>query len=740
MKILKALVLAWLVAAASGHAEARTLALLVGVAAYNEASGIHSLLGPRNDVTMIWRALKARGVSPADITVLTDGLPAGPDFPAVKGPPVSHDILGELDRLAHDARGGDTVIFYYSGHGTRQPVDPRRVDDEPEADGMDQVLLPADVGAYDPITLTIRNAIVDNTLGDKLTAIRATGAFVWAVVDACHAGTVTRGEEVTRSVDPQTLGVPMPPQKDFSHGGERHGTLRAVRVAGEGGLAGFYAVESYDEAIERPFPGYNLPMVGEGNKQRMGVFTYFLHRALSANAATSYRDLAEEIVADMNGDHTGGKVPPPVFDGDLDAAVPGSSATRLPGSVTGILADDRITLPAGSLQGFDVGARLALHAPGPEGKLIGHADVSAATAVTATADNIAWEAGGRPGATGTVVATVEDPAINFRFVVAPPPASDYASGADKATVVAGLATTFRDDADKLGVALGKDGDPDADLMLRVKDQRLWIVRPDRPWVTRPGAYDETPSLALAGGPEKFGATLKDAVWSLARAARLLRVAAALDTGKPGGAASDLEMTATISRSPGKDPKAACGGSEAPPGARSPPLQPLLPAAAGNCSFVDIEVKNTSDQDYYVAGFYVDSLGGVSAIPANVQKRGCVRTLPAGGDQPLVFRFWIDTWDEAANRPSSTGAENFVVLGVAKDATHEPPRLCALTQPTLQAMQQTRDVEMAGTRGTRNKLATLIGDVQGGNTRGVSAAPDDNGPAMAGMLFVFDVKP
>ena len=151
------------------------------------------------------------------------------------------------------------------------------------------------------------------------------------MIDACHSGTVTRGDTVTRSVNPANLGIPDKPTVpvEASRGGTREGTMKAASAPGEGGLAGFYAVESYDEAIERPFPGYNLPMVGDDQTQRMGVFTYLLHRALTRNSAQTFRDLAQEIVAELNMDSTGGKVPPPVFDGDLDAPVPGSDAARL---------------------------------------------------------------------------------------------------------------------------------------------------------------------------------------------------------------------------------------------------------------------------------------------------------------------------------------------------------------------------------------------------------------------------
>lgn len=717
-------------------AEAKTMALLVGVADYNEASGITDLLGPRNDVSILWRALKARDVRAEDITVLADPLPVAAEYPVVKGTAESAAILAELDRLARDAQRGDTVIFYYSGHGSRQPADPARQDEEPETDGMDQVLLPSDVGKYDPIKLTIRNAIVDNTLGDKISAIRAKGAFVWAIIDACHSGTVTRGD-VTRSVDPSVLGVPEPTQVTASRGSGHQGTLRSNYVQGEGGLAGFYAVESYDLAIERPFPGYHPPMVGDEDKQRMGVFTYHLHRALTNDTASTFRDLAQEIVAGLNSDSTGGKVPPPVFDGDLEASVPGSAAARLPNAVTGIFANGKIRFPAGTLHGFDVGAGLALYAPGQPEKIIGHANVSEATAVNSAADAIEWEQGASQPS--TISAVIEEPAINFRFVVSPPPTADFLNETVKTQVAASIDSAFKDEDASLGTNLGNPGDPDADVMLRVKNNRLWIVRSDRPWVTVAGAYDETPSIALSDDLENFSSGLKNAIWSLARAAKLLRVTAALES--VGQSDDGLTVIATISKVPGQDPKGSCAGNEAPAGAQSAALESLLPMAASNCSFVVIQVRNEGDVDYYVSGFYVDSLGGIAAIPASAAKRGCVRTLPAGSEKTLDFRFWIDTWDENASKPSSTGAENFVVLAVPKRDDREPPKLCALTQSTLANMQRLRDMDFGGTRGsTNNRLAALIRNLEGASTRGVSAIPEEDGAKMTGRLFVFDVKP
>ncbi len=722
----------------SEPAEAKTRALLVGVADYDEANGIQDLLGPRNDVSILWRALTARGVDSGDITVLTDGLPAGENFPVAQGLARGAKILAELDRLAETASKGDTVLFYYSGHGTRQPDNPAEPEDEPEADGMDQVLLPSDVGKYDPIKMALKNAIIDDVLGRKIAAIRAKGAFVWAVIDACHSGTVTRGGTVTRSVNPADLGIPDKPvvPVEASRSTTRQGTLKAASAPGEGGLVGFYAVESYDEAIERPFPGYNTPMVGDEPKQRMGVFTYLLHRALTRNQAQTFRDLAQEIVAELNTDATGGKVPPPVFDGDLDAAVPGSDAARLPNSVNGILKEDKLTFPVGALQGFDTGATLALYAPGKPETIIGHAEVVQATAVTATAENITWTEGTTAPDTPTLAAVVETPAINFRFVVSPPPAADFTDDAQVATVNTALAGSFKDGAEAIGIELGEPGNPDADVLLRVKDKRLWVVRPDRPWVTEPGAYNETPSLDL--NTEALASGLKTAVWSLARAAKLIRVTSALDSA--GSSDDGIAITAVMAPSPARDAKAACKTDEVPDTAQASPVSPMLPAAAGNCDYVQIDVSNDSDIDYYIAGFYVDALGGVAAIPYSTAKSGCVRPLPAGTGKKLSFKFWIDTWDEKAGKPSTTGAENFVILAVPKDGSGAAPRLCALTQPTLTAMQQTREVSAGATRGSKKKLDALMNGVQGAATRGASAAPEDGGPAMSARLFVFDVKP
>ena len=52
--------------------------------------------------------------------------------------------------------------------------------------------------------------IKDIQLGDWLDRLRIKGASVWIVLDCCHAGAMTRGDnavEVSRFVAPTTLGI-----------------------------------------------------------------------------------------------------------------------------------------------------------------------------------------------------------------------------------------------------------------------------------------------------------------------------------------------------------------------------------------------------------------------------------------------------------------------------------------------------------------------------------------------------
>ena len=147
-------------------------ALLVGVSEYTHLDQRLWLKGPTNDVALMRRLLQERGFKPHNIRVL--GVEP-------ERQPTRALILEELQRLAGITTKGDFVYLHFSGHGSQQPAG----DAADEPDKLDEIFLPADVGAWEQGIGSVKNAIVDNEVGAAITAIRQGGAFVWAVFDSC---------------------------------------------------------------------------------------------------------------------------------------------------------------------------------------------------------------------------------------------------------------------------------------------------------------------------------------------------------------------------------------------------------------------------------------------------------------------------------------------------------------------------------------------------------------------------
>ena len=341
---------------------------------------------------------------------------------------------------------------------------------------------------------------------------------------------------------------------------------------------------------------------------------------------------------------------------------------------------DILTIPdAGSLHGYEEGARIAIYAPANPDAVIGRAEISSADLARSEASGIAWEPGVSKILDGSVMVKITEPAITFRFTVAPPPPDDLEAAA---TVVIGpaLDTAFgpASGSKDIGIALGNAGNPDGDVLLRVGQGRLWIVRPDRPFNQTKGAFGETPSLALGSDPQELGEKTKQAIWLLARAAKLVRLGASMNAG---GGMEGLTIKAELQKRPApSDPGQPCGKIS-----KSDPWEPFDAFAAqgvGNCDVVRLKVTNETDTTYYVGGFYVDALGGVQTLSTQDRSRGCVRTLYSGSGGEVTYTLQINTWDAANKRPAAIGVENAVILAIPQDATKIAPRLCSLVQATL----------------------------------------------------------
>jgi len=203
MRILPAVLLSTCFAVAAPAARAELRAVLVGVGDYMTLDA--DLRGPANDVRLMAETLVARGVSPGSMTILTadpSGLPDG----AATALPLRAEIVSALDAAAKASAKGDTVIFYFSGHGAQAPDM-----SGDEGGGYDEILLPADAAGWKGAIGAVENAILDDELQAWAQGALSRGVKVVGLIDACHSATGFRaigGEGVARVVDEDLLGIP----------------------------------------------------------------------------------------------------------------------------------------------------------------------------------------------------------------------------------------------------------------------------------------------------------------------------------------------------------------------------------------------------------------------------------------------------------------------------------------------------------------------------------------------------
>lgn len=703
-------------------AQAKKHALLIGVAQYDDPA-IRSLSGPRNDVILLWRYLTANGFDAADVRVLAEGLPQGPTIPTPFAAPTRAQIVDGLRDLAARAQASDFVIVHYSGHGTTQPETARSAASNPEAGDRDQVLLPKDAGAYDKEARTIRNGVVDDEIGDALDAIRAKGATVWAIVDACHAGTVTRsGAVMTRGTQPQALGVPASPALRSAHTAAPTQRSALVKdMSAKASLIGFFAVDSWTEAIEREFQFSGEFAPGPNNgPPRFGVFTYHLVRALNSGRARTYRDLARIVSLDIASSGAIAQSPLPFFDGDLDLPLAGGDAQyarRFPTSVE----DGKLVIDAGALQGFDENAEVGLFdGPLDDAKRLGSARIASADAARAIA-----EFDGATRATPGLWASVEAPGIALQFRVAIVAGEQSAQTQLQDILREALKTG---DAG-LAVNLVQSGERDVDI--RLEDGQIWLTNDGRPFVKDQQSYDRSLAIPLAGQTtDQAAGELRKALFAYARAANLVRVASAAEIG--GAPNDDVQITFESIRETDAqrraDSKRVCGKL-------SRPAAPSIvasgdPTPLNHCDEVLLTVTNRSERDLFVGVFYLTPTGGV-ALPVNAWRQdGCIRNAPARATRPLTVRTPIQTWSN--DGPIHAGIYRVLVFAIPRTQA-TALNLCHLLQPDVAAARKT--IVTLRNKVTRKGLLGLIDKIAGGEPSLRTANPFENQPEDASNVLV-----
>ncbi|GMI88353.1 hypothetical protein HRI_002504600 [Hibiscus trionum] len=97
--------------------------------------------------------------------------------------PTKANIENCLKWLVKGSKSGDSLVFYYSGHGLRQPDF-----ENDEIDGFDETICPVD--------FLKEGMILDNDIYATIVKPLTDGVTLHAIVDACHSGTILDLEHV----------------------------------------------------------------------------------------------------------------------------------------------------------------------------------------------------------------------------------------------------------------------------------------------------------------------------------------------------------------------------------------------------------------------------------------------------------------------------------------------------------------------------------------------------------------
>ena len=362
-------------------------ALLIGVTQYPALPKDRWLVGPAHDVALLQKLLTTRfDVDPAQIMTLA-GWPA-----AAQLRPTRANIVGAFTRLAELAGPDDQVVIFLAGHGSQQPA----ARDSDEADSLDEIFLPADVVGWNETRSRVENAIIDDEIRLWVDAIRQKGAFVWVIVDACYAGTITRGAPTEYARDRYIPSSVLVPAATLTAAAQRAAMRRHTREvastsdlsATAGGFVVMTATQPNERTLEKPLPSATSPV--------HGLFTYTLAQVLQQRQTPlTYRELGERVTASLRSE--GYLTPTPLLEGTArDREVLG--LRTWPQRPRMLLGDRDLSgqqgLLAGHVHGLRPGTILAVYPPAgtkDAERPVGHVRVMHTEAFTSTVVPVPFE-------------------------------------------------------------------------------------------------------------------------------------------------------------------------------------------------------------------------------------------------------------------------------------------------------------------------------------------------------------
>ena len=292
----------------------------------------------------------------------------GPAFPAsnvcllINENANKRNVIDAFSALTDRADKGDTVVFYYAGHGSQV-----KDTNDDESDGMDETFLVYDARAEDSSGRRVSD-LRDDEFNDMLSALHKKTKNITVILDSCNSGTATRNvseDTKTRFFEPDTSAQA---QAEGTNG------------AGDGAR---WAPEDLDGVIMMAGAVDGTPALEKAGK---GIFTDALITVLSrpSTSMPTYRQLARQATPLVRAS----SYQVIQFHGDLDRPFLGA---KKPNTVSGWEVagiGPEIKIAGAPISGMGVGAKLRIYPSGSTADVVLDPQKSKATIEVKQTDGI----------------------------------------------------------------------------------------------------------------------------------------------------------------------------------------------------------------------------------------------------------------------------------------------------------------------------------------------------------------
>jgi len=248
-------------------------AVVVGINDYAPiGAGGPDLNGCVNDARDMANTLVICGFPPANIRILTNQNAK------------RANILTYLNWLLSNCKAGDSLVFYYSGHGTRVA----NIGADLEIDGLDEAIVPHDYATAGVLRDDDFSAIFKSKL--------AKGVNLEVFFDCCHSGTSTRefnfgGDQFMET--PRFIEPMLEDEFYFNFSKELEQKKSSAKKVGMTPIKALVPVAGMNHTLWAACKDNQVAMEGNIGGVTRGYFTYHICKILRATAGNITRRLLD---------------------------------------------------------------------------------------------------------------------------------------------------------------------------------------------------------------------------------------------------------------------------------------------------------------------------------------------------------------------------------------------------------------------------------------------------------------